>query len=361
MNCPDKRWIVSIGGERGYCSVVMVGSRADSGTTDLESELVAHLRRRDRFAGAADVVTTVRHCLADIAEDLAPEPAAPAAAPPAVVAAAVRWAREGVALETVLTACHGCARDALEFLAERIADAALRAEAMVDGARLLVRVVEVVTTAAASAYLDEHRVVAREHQTSAQTMVAALLSGHGVAALARRSGIRVAPAYQVVALDIPPHAEERAGGFEAVSAARRKLRRVQAALGTPLGSRSLSLLRADGGTVLIPLESAQSVSGGRATAGVMSAEVLQLVAEAAEVRPTAAVAAGTTAEVPELAGRAHDALDRLRASGQPPGLYRITDETSAADDGAVADARQVHRLPRSGAGRRTRPGKPGAA
>ncbi|WP_051164590.1 hypothetical protein [Nocardia testacea] len=341
----------------------MVGSRADSGSADLETELVAHLRRPDRFDATTDVVTTVRRCLADIAEALAPEPGAPAAAPPAVVTAAVRWAREGVALETVLTACHECARDALEFLAERIAAAALRAEAMVDGARLLVRVVEVVTTAAAAAYLDEHRIVAREHQTSAQTMVAALLSGHGVAALAKRSGFRVAPAYQVVALALPPHAEERAGGPEAVSAARRKLRRVQAALGTPLGSRALSLLRADGGTVLIPLEMDRSGAGGRTTAGLMSAEVLELVAEAAEVRPTATVAAGVTAQVPELAGRAHDVLDRLRAGGQPPGLYRIADEAIAEHDGPVADAIRVHRLvrPLAAPGPRSRPDTPGAA
>lgn len=341
----------------------MVGSRADSGSADLEAELVAHLRRPDRFGATADMVTTVRRCLADIAEALAPEPAAPAAAPPAVVAAAVRWAREGVALETVLTACHECARDTLEFLAELIATAALRAEAMVDGARLLVRVVEVATTATAAAYLDEHRVVAREHQTSAQTMVAALLSGHGVAALAKRSGFRVAPAYQVVALALPPHAEERAGGPEAVSAARRKLRRVQAALGTPLGSRSLSLLRADGGTVLIPLETYQPGPSFRTAAGLMSAEVLQLVAEAAEVRPMATVAAGTTADIPELAGRAHDLLDRLRAGGRPPGLYRITDDATAEQDATVADTVQVHRLPRplAAAASRARPGTPGAA
>ncbi|WP_328394945.1 transcriptional regulator [Nocardia sp. NBC_00416] len=340
----------------------MVGSKAGSGRTTLEAELVAHLRRPDRFAEAADVAATVRHCLADTAQDLAPESVAPAAAPPMVVAAAVRWAREGVALETVLTVCHRSARDGLEFLAARMSDAAIRAEAMVDAARLLVRVVEVVTTAAAAAYLDEHRIVAREHQTSAQTMVAALLSGHGVSVLAKRSGIRVASAYQVVALAIPPHAEERAGGPGAVSAARRKLRRVQAALGTPLGSRSLSLLRADGGTVLIPLESAQVVAGGPA-AGVMSAEMLQLVAEAAEVRPMATVATGATDEIPELAGRTHEVLDRLRATGRPPGLYRITDGSMVEEDGAVVGAMSVHRLPRPvvGTGRRTRPGKPGAA
>lgn len=303
------------------------------------------------------MITTARRCLAEVAYELAPDPAAPAAAPATVREAAARWAREGVALETVLTACHDGARDGLEFLAARITGAAT-----VDAARLLARVVEVVTTAVAGAYLDEHRVVAREHQTSAQTMVAALLSGHGVAALAKRAGIRVAPAYQVVALSIPPHAEESAGGPGALSAARRKLRRVQAALGRPLGSRSLSLLRTDGGTVLIPLESPRVTDTGRAAAGVMSAEVLQLVAEAAEVRPTAAVATGATAEIPKLAGRAHEVLDHLRTTGRPPGLYRITADRAIEPDDDRPETSRLRRLPpNAGSGSRMRPGKPGAA
>lgn len=334
----------------------MVGSKAGSGNTDLENELVAHLRRSDGYTGMPDVITTVRRCLAEVAGDLAPAPGAPVAAPLPVLEAAARWAREGVALETVLTACHDGARDGLEFLAARMAG-----PAVVDAARLLARVVEVVTTAIAAAYLDEHRIVAREHQTSAQTMVAALLSGHGVAALAKRAGIRVAPAYQIVALSIPPHPEEDASGPEAVSAARRKLRRVQAALGRPLGSRSLSLLRADGGTVLIPLESPRADHGG-AGVGVMSAEVLQLVAEAAEVRPTAAVTSGTTAQIPELAGRAHEVLDRLCVTGRPPGLYRITDDRAIEPDVDRPEATRLRRLPpTAGGGARLRPGKPGAA
>ncbi|MBF6347793.1 MULTISPECIES: transcriptional regulator [Nocardia] len=335
----------------------MVGSRAaGSGSADLEAELVAHFRCPGPEIDAADMVTTVRHCLAAAAQDLGARPAAAAT----ITAAAARWAREGVALESVLTACHDSARSGFEFLAARMAEAAVGGQVMADAARLLVRVVEVVTTAAATAYLDEHRIVAREHQTSAQTMVAALLGGHGVSALARRSGLRVAPAYQVVALAIPPNAEERAGGPGAVSAARRKLRRVQAALGPPLGSRSLSLLHADGGTVLIPLAAAHDTGGGPVGAGVMSAEVLQLVAEAAEAPPTAIVASGSTDQIPELAGRTHELLDRLRAGGRPPGLYRIA-EGAALEPDSVVDAMRLRRLPRVPSGARTRPGKPGAA
>lgn len=352
----------------------MVGRKsADSGSAGLENELVAHLRGPGPESDATTVGAAVRRFLAEVAQDLAPEAgisssaqpgfAGAATRPGAVVAAAERWAREGVALESVLGACHACAREGMEFLTGRMAGAAVHADAVADAARLLVRVVEIVTTAAASAYLDEHRVVAREHQTSAQAMLAALLSGHGVTALAKRSGIRIAPAYQVVALDIPPHAEERAGGPAAVSAGRRKLRRVQAALGTPLGSRSLSLLRTDGGTVLIPLESARSLGGDPVTAGMMSAQVLELIAEAAEVPPTAAVASGSTEQVPELAGRAHEALDSLRAAGRPPGLYRITESAGIERDGDPVDALPLRRLPRHPMTtvRRARSGKPGAA
>ena len=334
----------------------MVGSKvAGSGSADLEAELVAHFRCPEPEMDAADMVTTIRHCLATATHDLGARPAAAAT----ITAAAARWAREGVALEAVLTTCHDCARSGFEFLAARMAEAA-GGQPMADAARLLVRAVEVVTTAAATAYLDEHRVVAREHQTSAQTMVAALLAGHGVSALARRSGLRVAPAYQVVALAIPPNAEERAGGPGAASAGRRKLRRVQAALGAPLGSRSLPLLHADGGTVLIPLEAAHDTGAGPMAAAVMSAEVLQLVAEAAETLPTATVAAGSTEQIPELAGRAHEVLDRLRAGGRPPGLYRIAEGRPVEPD-SVVDARQVRRLPRVVSGAPVGRGKPGAA
>lgn len=170
--------------------------------------------------------------------------------------------------------------------------------------------------AASAVHIDEHRQVARERQTAAQTLVSAPLSGYGVTQLARQTGIAIAESYQVVALSIPPHEDERRPGIAAPTAARRELRRVQAALATPLGSRSLSLLSTDGGTILVPIDDA-SVR----TPLAMTAEVLELLSEAAEVPVTATVGSSDTARIPELAGRAHGLLGRLLVAGRPPGLY----------------------------------------
>ncbi|WP_256673724.1 transcriptional regulator [Nocardia cyriacigeorgica] len=307
----------------------MMGTQAGTDISSPEAKLVRFLMRRRRGTNGADIAATVRHCLAEAVQQLQPCGARPGAGADAVAGSAARWAREGVALETVLGAYHEGIRQGLEFLADHADGNDGAAAELLAGTQLMVRVLELVTVTASAAYLDEHRLVAREHQTAAQTLVSALLSGHGVSALARRTGIAVAPAYQVVALAIPPHPEERGAGIGAVSAGRRKLRRVQAALAAPLGSRSLSLLSADGGTVLIPQDAASAF----APMPTMTGEVLEVVGEAAEVHLTAAVICGSTERIPELAGRAHDVLDHIRGSGHPPGLYRITDgsETGGCD------------------------------
>ncbi|WP_280232862.1 transcriptional regulator [Nocardia cyriacigeorgica] len=315
----------------------MMGTQAGADISGLEAELVRFLMRRRRSAAGGDIAATARHCLAEAVQQLQPRGARPGAGAAAVAGSAVRWAREGVALETVLGAYHEGIRQGLEFLADRADTDSGSAAELLAGTQLMVRVLELVTVTASAAYLDEHRLVAREHQTAAQTLVSALLSGHGVGALAKRTGITVAPAYQVVALAIPPHPDEHASGIGAVSAGRRKLRRVQAALAAPLGSRSLSLLSADGGTVLIPQDAASAF----APAPAMTGEVLEAVGEAAEVQLTAAVVCGATERIPELAGRAHDVLDHLRGSGHPPGLYRITD----GGDTGGCDCAQSPRMP----------------
>lgn len=327
----------------------MRGTKAGSGNRGVAAELVAYLRRQGHAASSGELGNTVRFCLAEAAEALALRSRRTVMPSDFVTDAAVRWAREGVALETVLGAFYESARAAVEYLTER----PTRPDSgdLPTGIRLMVRALESATVAAAAAYLDEHRMVAREHQTMAQTLVAALLSGYGVTALAKRSGIRVAPAYQVVALAIPPHPEESAAGLGAVSAARRKLRRVQVALGTPLGSRALSLLTAEGGTVLIPMDADTRLT----PSPVMNTEVLDLVGEAAGAGPTAVVATGATELIPELAGRAHDVLDRLRAGGRPPGLYRLTEGVQTAPDGS--DPTWPPRIPGNPAVRRARIGR----
>ncbi|WP_063040211.1 hypothetical protein [Nocardia pseudovaccinii] len=296
----------------------MAGKQAGSGSKSLESKLVEHLTFQARRARRGDLGTITRTCLAEAAQVLEPQ-LAPAPEQPAVITgSAARWAREGVALETVLDAYHDGVRVGLEFLAEQAADG--DADQVAAAAGLIVRVLEMVTTATSTAYLDEHRQVAREQQTAAQTLVSALLSGHGVARLAGRAGISVAASYQVVALAIPAHPDERRRGLGAPSAARRKLRRVQAALAMPLGSRALSLLSDEGGTVLVPIDEVSAM-----TPLALTPEVLELVSEAAEVPLTAVVASGETARIPELAGSAQERLARLLAEGRAPGLYRLAD------------------------------------
>lgn len=329
----------------------MMGTQAGADISSLEAKLVRFLRRRRRGTHGGDLAATVRHCLAEAVQQLHPRTAHPGAGAASIAGSAARWAREGIALETVLGAYHEGIRQGLEFLADHAtADDASDASAqqLLAGTQLMVRVLELVTVTASAAYLDEHRLVAREHQTAAQTLVSALLSGHGASALARRTGIAVAPAYQVVALAIPPHPDELDSGIGAVSAGRRKLRRVQAALAAPLGSRSLSLLSADGGTVLIPQDPVSAF----APSPAMTGEVLEVVGEAAEVALTAVVISGPTERIPDLAGRAHDVLEHVRGAGHPAGLYRITEggETDSGEAGqwrylpvAAADAARFGR------------------
>lgn len=315
MKCPELGNAPGFRRDRRYCSTVMAGTQAGSGTKTLHAKLVEHLRYRPRGVPHGDLATITRNCLAQAVEVLEPG-AFPAAPQPAEIAgSAMRWAREGVALETVLGAYHDGIRSGLEFLAASGGDS----DQLVAGARLIVRALEMVTVGASTAYVEEHRLVAKEHQTAAQTLVSALLSGHGVAQLAKQTGISIAPSYQVVAVSIPQHSDElRPGG--GATAGRRKLRRVQAALADPLGSRALSLLSTEGGTVLVPIDETSAF-----TPLAMTAEVLEVVSEAAEVPLTATVTAGPRCRIPELAGRAHDLLGRIRAANRPPGLYPMAD------------------------------------
>lgn len=299
-----------------------MGKQPRTSTEMLTSKLVAHLAGHSGHHASGDVATAARNCLAAAVELLVPGTSPAEPRPQEIAGFAARWAREGIALETVLGVYHDEIRSGLEFLADQVADE--RADDFLAGARLAVRVLEIVTLAASTAYVDEHRAVAREHQTAAQTLVSALLGGQGVGELARETGIAIARSYQVVALSIPAHPDERRPGAGAL-AARRKLRRVQAALAGPLGSRALSVLSAAGGTVLVPLDDALARTGSFS----MTDEVLAMVDDAAEVPLTAAVATGRTARIPELAGRAHDLLDRLRAAAVPPGLYRVAEDDEA--------------------------------
>src|SRR5882757_2588479 len=112
----------------------MVGIHAGSGATSLESKLVEHLIIHSPGA-PGDIATTTRNLVA----------AAAGGTPPVDISGSARWAREGVALETVLGAYHDGIRAGLEFLADQAAGT--DADQVMAAARLMVRVLDTVPVA----------------------------------------------------------------------------------------------------------------------------------------------------------------------------------------------------------------------
>ncbi|MEV0248883.1 helix-turn-helix domain-containing protein [Nocardia sp. NPDC050712] len=228
---------------------------------------------------------------------------------------AAQWAREGVPLETIVQTYYEGFRIGFDLVVGHVTAADL--PDLIAATRLVLRLLEAINTAVAAAYTAEQRDVAREHQTVAQTLVSALLSGHGVAALTRQTGIEVAEHYEVVALLIPPHADERHPRVDTQVAARRKLRRLQAALADAFGSRSLALLGAHGGTLLIPVAEPGSPA--------LTDAVLARLGAAAQVELTATVVTARTEQIPVAAEDAHELLDLVTGIGRPAGAYRLAD------------------------------------
>ncbi|MGM7645957.1 PucR family transcriptional regulator [Nocardia sp. JW2] len=262
-----------------------------------------------------DVTEFTRHCLA-LAMEMLDKRASPSEQQLAALrASAAQYAREGVPVGTLLRAYAEGFRIGFELVTEHVTPADL-AE-LVEGTRLLLRTLEVINATVTSAYLDEQRQVAKEHQTSAQTVVSALLSGHGIGALTRQTGIRVAGSYQVVALMIPDLAEEFDPNVDAQVVARRKLRRVQAALADVFASRALALLSTKGGTLLIPADEPDSPR--------MTAAVLAEIGALAGMELTATLVHTTTERIPTATEEAHELLDLVRGIAKPAGLYELSD------------------------------------
>ncbi|MEU7632553.1 helix-turn-helix domain-containing protein [Nocardia sp. NPDC049220] len=228
---------------------------------------------------------------------------------------ASQWAREGVPLRTILRAYHEGVRIAFGLVtAHAKADDVNEVLIATD---LVFELLEAVTAAVSEAYVDEQHSVAREHQTAAQTLASALLSGRGTSALARQTGIPIAGSYQVIALAIPEHPDERDAQVDTNVAARRTLRRLQSGLASVFASRALSLLSTKGGTLLIPLGADTETTVGGATLGLLT--------EAAEVPLTATVVTSDTDRIPESADQAHELLNLVQIGSRPPGLYQMAD------------------------------------
>ncbi|MFD0360848.1 PucR family transcriptional regulator [Nocardia sp. GCM10030253] len=228
--------------------------------------------------------------------------------------AAAQWAREAVPLGTILRAYHEGLRIAFGLVTARAK--ADDIDELLVATDLMLELLEAITAAVSDAYVDEQHLVAREHQTAAQTLASALLSGRGSSALARQAGIPIAASYQVVALSIPEHPDERDARVDTQVAARRKLRRLQSELATVFDARALALLSTKGGTLLTPVDEGSVM---------LTVEVLGLLTEAAGVPLTATLVIGDTDQIPEAADQAHELLNLVRVGGRAPGLYQMAD------------------------------------
>ncbi|WP_459546527.1 PucR family transcriptional regulator [Nocardia sp. X0981] len=228
--------------------------------------------------------------------------------------AAAGWAREGVPIDTIHHAVHEGFRLGLDLVVSQAT--VTDYSALVDGAKLVVEMLDRMTVCISMAYVRELRAVVSEHHTAVHTLTSALLGGHSTSTMARECGIEIAPAYTVLAVAVPAHPDESVPALDGKVVARRKLRRVQAELATRCGEAALSLLSVDGGTVLLP---AEMFSGEKLD------ELVAQLSRAAQVPISAAVVEAPTAEVPSAADQAHELLDMVQRLDCVPGLYRFDD------------------------------------
>ncbi|MEV6320151.1 helix-turn-helix domain-containing protein [Nocardia sp. NPDC051787] len=228
--------------------------------------------------------------------------------------AAAGWAREGVPIDTILHSIHEGFKVGMDLI---FSNATVKdCNNLVDGAKLVVEMLDIMSATVARAYVSEHKAAVSEHHTAVHTLTSALLAGHTTATMARECGLGIADEYSVLAVDIPKHPDEQHPMLDSKVVARRKLRRLQAELAIRCGENALALLSVDGGTILIP------------TATLSDEHLDELLAQlsaAARVPVTAAVVTASGAGVPAAADRAHELLDMVRRLQGPPNLYRFAD------------------------------------
>ncbi|WP_024803634.1 CdaR family transcriptional regulator [Nocardia sp. BMG51109] len=244
---------------------------------------------------------------------------------------AAQWAREGVPIDTIHHAIHEGFRFGLDLVVTSATNSyrhtrdgddrmlVLRRgdyDNLVGAAKLVVDMLDTMTTAVSKAYVRELRSVVSEHHTAVHTLTSALLGGHPTSTMARECGIEIADRYHVLALAVPPHPEEANPMVDGAVVARRKLRRIQAALATGHADVTiLSLLSVDGGTLLIPADG-PSVDLDRLVA-VLSQE--------AQVPVLTTVVTAATSDIPAAADQAHQLLDMVHRLRLVRGLYRFDD------------------------------------
>ncbi|MVU80994.1 PucR family transcriptional regulator [Nocardia sp. ET3-3] len=282
-------------------------------STALVAHFAEHVARCGTLPGDAlrgEVTTVTRTCLELAAGVL--EGRDVSAKIERLQRAGADWAREGIPIGTIHRAVH----DGFALGFDLIVDATGPEDyaRLAVTARRLFEVLAMVDSAFAVAYVREHRAVVAEHHTAVHTVASALLAGHPTSTMARAGGIEIDESYYILALSIPQHPGESDPRVDGEVVARRKLRRVQSELARRCEGRALSLLSADGGTVLIPATAADTTEIDDMVAGLSTA---------AQVSITATVIHAETHRIPDAAEQAHELLDMVHRLECAPGLHRF--------------------------------------
>jgi sugar diacid utilization regulator len=234
---------------------------------------------------------------------------------------AVRRAEENTPLGVLISGSHSAAQVVWNALVEeaRAGDA----DALQRAGGAVMRLLEQVTTAIAEAYLEEQQAIRGEERDARRAFASALISGEAYDGPAVRLGVRVAPAYVALAvqLGLPANDGDDSALQDSAVSARLRLRRVQERLDAFAGEPVLGLLDSSGGMALLP-STPDRVTTMLAELPTLLSDIKALTGD--DVIAGAAGCVGVVT-VSRAARQARDVLGIAQRLGRPPGVYLLDD------------------------------------
>jgi hypothetical protein len=197
------------------------------------------------------------------------------------------------------------------------------ADALQQAGGAVMRLLEQVTTAIAEAYLEEQQAIRGEERDARRALASALISGEPYDGPAARLGVRIAPAYVALAvqLGLPADDGDRSPLDDSAVSARRRLRGVQERLDAFAGEPVLGLLDPTGGLALLP-STPDRVTTMLTELPTLLSDIRALVGD--DVIAGAAGCVGVVT-VSRAARQARDVLGIAQRLGRPPGVYLLDD------------------------------------
>ncbi|WP_225729315.1 MULTISPECIES: CdaR family transcriptional regulator [unclassified Nocardia] len=227
-----------------------------------------------------------------------------------LIAIAVRRARAGMALDTVLSVYHQGAVVAWNAIASAARTPEQR-EQLLAAVPFILGYLGAVTPGVAAAYVRERQDLHWEQREAKRAVAQALLQGNPVELLAERFGIALDGGFQVLVFRLAAEPDDEPGGVRPV------LRIAQTEVDA-LSPRALSVLERGGGTVLLPTAESDAVAK-------LSGFVTRLSASAG-VRTVAGLAtAASVADIVTGAAEAAELALLARQLRRPTGIYRMSE------------------------------------